>query len=101
MFTETRCHTVSVENVQPSVLSEDELCFVALVSLSKEEVEVRGGGDKEEPSQVLSAGDLPTETDGTTQAMIDLCHCAAERFAVPWPAPCQQQTQPTQFTFLP
>ena len=85
------------------MLSEDELYLATLVSLLKEEVEVRGGGDKEELSQVLGAGDLRIDTDCTTQAMIDLCHCAAVRLAVPWPipAPCKQQIQPAQNYFLP
>ena len=54
-------------------------------------MEVGGGGDEEEPSQVLGAGDLPTKADGTTLALIDRCLRMAERLEVPRLAPPHRQ----------
>ena len=96
-------YTVSEEVPPLGVLSEDELSLAASGGFSEGEAEAGGEEDGGEQSQVLNAGDFPTEADGSTPALIDLCRRAAERLEVPWPAPPprQQQTRLAGNYFLP
>ncbi len=62
-----------MDEVPLGVLSDDELSLMASGAHSEGEAEARGEEDGEEQNQVLGTRDFPTEANGSTPALIDLC----------------------------
>ena len=69
----TNC-IVSIENIQPHVLADNEIFLVTSSGFLEFEAEVGSHEDGDKLSQVLSAADTLAETDSTTLGLAELCH---------------------------